>query len=110
MRKPTTPTPLPVRRALREVGTNIQAWRKLRGLTQSQLADRAAVARTTLIRLEQDNGNVSLENTLRVLNALGILENLPRAVDPYETDLGRLRADEQLPDRVRPRSFGRNDG
>lgn len=109
MRKSASPTPTPIRRAMRDIGNNIQAWRKLRGLTQSQLADRAAVARTTVIRLEHDNGNVSLENTLRVLNALGILENVPRAVDPYETDLGRLRADEQLPVRVRPRSFGADD-
>jgi len=46
---------------------------------------------------------VSIENLLRVLRALGILDTLPRALDPYETDLGRLRADEQLPRRVRPR-------
>jgi len=109
MRKSASPTPIPIRRALRDIGASIQAWRKLRGLTQSQLADRAAVARTTLIRLENDNGNVSLENALRVLNALGVLEKVPQAVDPYETDLGRLRADEQLPDRVRPRSFRGED-
>lgn len=44
-----------------------------------------------------------MENLFRVLRALGVLDALPKAVDPYESDIGRLRADEQLPERVRPR-------
>jgi transcriptional regulator with XRE-family HTH domain len=95
--------PPPVRRALGDVADGIVGWRKLRGLTQAQLADRAGVDRKTVMRLEQGNGGVSTENLLRVLRALGILDALPRALDPYESDVGRLRADEQLPRRVRPR-------
>ena len=86
-----------------EVAGAITGWRKLRGLTQAQLADRAGVGRTTVLRLEKGDGGVSTENLLRVLRALGILDALPRALDPYESDLGRLRSDEQLPQRVRPR-------
>lgn len=100
---PSRRVPPPVRRALGEVAGGIATWRKLRGLTQAQLADRAGVDRKTVLRLEKGNGGVSIENLLRVLRALGILDTLPRALDPYETDLGRLRADEQLPRRVRPR-------
>ena len=84
-------------------------WRKLRGLTQTQLADRANVGRRTLVRLEQGEGAVSLEKTLRVLRALGVLEGLSRALDPYESDIGRLRSDEQLPRRVRPRDLTASD-
>jgi transcriptional regulator with XRE-family HTH domain len=73
------------------------------------VADRAGVARTTVIRLEAGNGAVSLETVLRVARALGILDALPRAVDPYESDVGRLRADEQLPQRVRPRALREPD-
>jgi transcriptional regulator with XRE-family HTH domain len=43
-------SPLPVRRALRELGADVQAWRKLRGLTQAQLGDRAGLARQTVAR------------------------------------------------------------
>lgn len=104
------PVPAPVRRALRDVAGNVVAWRKLRGLTQAQLADRSGVSRDTLIRFERGDGGVSVENLLRVLRALGILDSLPKALDPYETDVGRLRSDEQLPQRVRPRSLiGRRD-
>jgi hypothetical protein len=54
---------------------------------------------------------VSVENLLRVLRVLGILDGVPRALDPYRSDIGRLRADEQLPQRVRPKNLiGRDDG
>lgn len=95
------PVPPPVGRALRQVSTSVSGWRKLRGLTQAQLADRAGVARATVIRLEKGDGGVSIENLLRVLRALGILASLPPALDPYESDVGRLRSDEKLPQRVR---------
>ena|SRR5215831_6731975 len=99
------PIPLPIRRALRELAADVQSWRKLRGLTQAQLADRAGVGRDTVIRLEKGDGAVRLEILLRVLHALGVLDGLAPALDPYETDLGRRRAQEQLPARVRPRDL-----
>lgn len=102
-------SPLPVRRALTELTGSLVAWRKLRGLTQAQVADRAGVSRDTVVRLEGGDGGVSTETLLRVLRALGILDVLPRALDPYETDLGRLRADEHLPARVRTRRLS-DDG
>lgn len=97
--------PAPVRRALRAIGEDVTTWRKLRGLTQVQLADRANIARGTLNRLERGDGGISTENLLRILRALGILDGLSRALDPYESDVGRLRSDQRLPDRVRPRSL-----
>jgi transcriptional regulator with XRE-family HTH domain len=100
-----------VGRALRSLGEEIVVWRKLRGLTQAQLADRSGVARNTLNRLERGDGGISTENLLRILRGLGILGNLSRALDPYESDVGRLRSDEQLPERVRPRKLNeRRDG
>jgi transcriptional regulator with XRE-family HTH domain len=103
--RPSSITPLPVRRALRDVGDHVAAWRKLRGLTQNQVADRAGVDRKSVMRVERGDGAVSLEVTLRVLHALGVLDPAVKALDPYETDIGRLRADDQLPSRVRPRGL-----
>jgi transcriptional regulator with XRE-family HTH domain len=107
---PNSPSPLPVRRALRDIGGHVQAWRKLRGLTQNLLADRAGVDRKSLMRVERGDGGVSFEIVLRVLHGLGVLDGVPPAVDPFGTDVGRLRADEQLPRRVRPRNLRRDDG
>jgi transcriptional regulator with XRE-family HTH domain len=98
-------TPLSVRRAERQMAEHIVAWRKLRGLTQAQLADRSGVARGTLQRIETGEKGVSIENMLRVLRGLGLLENLPRALDPLASDVGRIRSEERLPRRVRPRQL-----
>lgn len=104
-----TPTPAPISRALRALGGDVATWRKLRRLTSEQVADRAGVSRTTVVNLEHGRGG-TLENTLRIARALGVLESIATALDPYSTDVGRLRADEVLPQRVRhsraPRSSG----
>ncbi len=104
--KPNSQSSLPVRRSLREVGQHVAAWRKLRGLTQNQVADRAGIDRKTLMRIERGDGAVSLDIVFRVLHALGVLDGLASSLDPYESDVGRLRADDRLPDRVRPRDLG----
>lgn len=103
----TRPIPPRVRRAIRELAASIRAWRKLRGLTQAQLADRAGIARDTVVRVERGDGGVSTENLVRLLAALGVLDEALHALDPYETDVGRMRAEEQLPQRVRPRDLRR---
>jgi transcriptional regulator with XRE-family HTH domain len=96
-----TPTPLPVQRAARDIGQHFVAWRKLRGLTIEQVADRAGVSDKTVARLATDPGSISMENMLRIARALGILDSLVSAADPLSTDIGRLRSGEQLPQRVR---------
>ncbi len=78
------------------------AWRKLQGLTTAVVAERADIARGTLRRIETGDPGVNLEAFLKVARALGILDMIVTATDPYETDIGRARADEVLPKRVRP--------
>jgi transcriptional regulator with XRE-family HTH domain len=95
------PTPVAVRRAAREIGERLATWRRLQGLTASQVADRAGITRVTLSRLEAGTGGTSLENTLRVARALGIMDGMVDSVDPYASDIGRFRMDEILPQRVR---------
>jgi transcriptional regulator with XRE-family HTH domain len=96
----TSRTPAAVSRSMRKLGENLNTWRKLRQLTVSEVADRAGVGKTTVLRLEAGGGS-TLENLLRVARALGVLDSLTGAIDPYDTDVGRLRADEALPERVR---------
>ena len=101
-----TPTPPPVRRAITTIGNHLATWRRLRGLTAAQVADRAGVSRGTVVALETGHG-ASLETTLRVARALGVLDLITKAADPYETDLGRARAAEELPQRIRSSSARR---
>jgi transcriptional regulator with XRE-family HTH domain len=94
-------TPIPVTRALRALGEHVATWRKLNRLTAAQVAERANISRDTLRAIEQGRGTVSTENLLRVLRILGIMDEVVKSADPYETDVGRLRMDETLPKRVR---------
>jgi transcriptional regulator with XRE-family HTH domain len=95
--------PLAVRRAQRNLAESIATWRKLRGLTQAQLAERADVSRGVVRRIEAADGGVGVENLLRILRALGIQDLLAEALDPLASDIGRLRSEQELPRRVRPR-------
>lgn len=95
----STTTPRPVDRAMRQVGIDLRTWRKLRRLTVAQVADRAGLERRTVMNLEAGR-NPTLETTLRVARALGVLDQLVDVLDPYNSDVGRLRANEQLPIRV----------
>src|SRR6478736_5839214 len=73
--------PPAIERALRDAGEDVVAWRKLRNLTQAQLAERADVGVNTLRRLERGDGGITLENLLRILRVLGVLDGLLRSLD-----------------------------
>src|SRR3984957_3525399 len=94
-------TPIAVANGQRRIGEELATWRRLRRLTAAQVADRAGVSRHTVMRLENGQG-ASMESVLRVARALGVLDSLVAALDPYATDEGRLRSEEALPERVRP--------
>lgn len=98
----STQTPLAVTRGMREIGGQIATWRKLRGFTMAQVAERAGISAPTLRSIESGSGSPSMESVLRVSRALGVLNLIVQAMDPYATDVGRMRSHEVLPQRVRP--------
>lgn len=75
-----------------QFGEYLTAWRKLLDLTTTQVAERAGVTRATLRAIEHGTGGASLAATLQVAQALGVLDKLVDSIDPYTTDIGRLRA------------------
>jgi len=94
-------TPVRVRRAAADIGAQLAAWRRMQNLTAVQVAERANISRDTLRRLKHGDPGVSLETVLGVVRALGALDRLVDALDPYQTDLGRARASTALPKRIR---------
>ena len=98
-----TPTPTAVSRSLTILGQDLATWRNLRRLTAAEVADRAGVGQNTVLRLEGGRG-ATLENVLRIARALGVLEEITSSLDPYATEVGRSRAEEALPRRVRSSS------
>lgn len=96
------PVPFKTRQAAETIGEHLRTWRKLHHLTAAQVAERAGINRDTLGRLERGETTVGMDVLLNVARALGVLDALVISVDPYETPLGRARADQALPQRVRP--------
>lgn len=95
-----TRAPIRVRRAQREIANNLSLARRQQRVTVEVLADRAGISVPTLRRLLNE-GVGSLENYLRVASILGLLAGSIKATDPLNTPMGRLRADEDTPQRVR---------
>jgi len=97
----TRPLPVRTKRSAVVLGEHLTTWRKLQQLTAEQVAERAGIDRGTLRRLEHGDPGVSLGVALNVARVIGQLDRLVDSLDPYDTDLGRARADQTLPERVR---------
>ena len=93
-------TPIAVARAQREIAANLDLARRQQRVTVELLADRAGLSVPTVRRLLNE-GAGSLENYLRLTRILGTLDATVAASDPLNTPIGRLRADEDTPQRVR---------
>jgi len=95
------PSPAKTLTAAALIGEHVLTWRKLHGLTAEQLCQRAGISRPTLRKVETGDPTVTMETFLNVLRALGRLDSVVDALDPYDTELGRARSDQLLPTRVR---------
>lgn len=80
-------------RLLRELGGHIRRWRKVNGMTATELADRAFITRETLRHIEQGTGTARLDSLMAVLVILSIADTVIRAANPYESEAARIRID-----------------
>ena len=64
---------------LEELGERLRLYRIAMNVTQKELADRSGVSDKSIVRLEKGQ-SVSLENLIRILNALGLAQNLEMLV------------------------------
>lgn len=95
-------TPIPVSRSMKRIAENLDLARRQQRIKVALLADRAGVSEATVRRLLRE-GQGTVENLLRVSRVLGMLDNIQEATDPLGTEIGRLRADQDTPLRVRGR-------
>lgn len=98
MRRPTPPKIL---LSAQQIGEHIATWRKVLGLTSQVVAERAGIHRQTVSKIENGDVSVRYEDYLRVIRAIGQLETMIDAIDPMETDFGRVRATAAMKKRVR---------
>ncbi|MCQ9387260.1 helix-turn-helix domain-containing protein [Brevibacterium sp. 50QC2O2] len=90
-----------VQRQAKEIGEHLRNWRKLQMLKADEVATRAGISRSTLYKVESGDVGVSFGAVVAVADALGQLPHIVGAFDPLGTDLGRLRSNQKLPERVR---------
>jgi len=86
---------LPEKSLQTALGALLAKHRKNRGLTQSQLAEKAGIGTATLVRLE-NSGQSNLDNFLRVLRALRLLDGLEEGLTvPAKSPLEQLQERER---------------
>lgn len=102
MAKHTPPTHPAHRRQLLALGERLRAARLRRKLTQAMLAERVGVTLPTIRKLEAGEPSSSLATVIRVLQVLGLAEDIDRLAE--QDDLGRQLQDSEL---KRPRNTTR---
>ena len=93
-------TPIPVARAMREISSNLNLARRQQRITVELLAARANLSVPT-VRKMLNEGAGSFENFLRIARLLGFLDGVVDATNPLNTGIGRIRAEQDVPKRVR---------
>jgi len=77
MPKPSKTVLLPKQeRLLRTLGEQVKLARLRRNLSAEQLAERAGIARTTLLRLEYGDGGAALSTLIKALFSLGLEQDI----------------------------------
>lgn len=80
-RRPPKHTPVLVKSALQRMGTRLTIARKLREMTQEELATLSDVSPSTLRSLEEGADGVSIGNFLKVMQGLDLLEQIDDLLD-----------------------------
>ncbi|HEK1345243.1 TPA: helix-turn-helix transcriptional regulator [Pseudomonas aeruginosa] len=93
--------PQPVARALHRLGQDISATRRMRRLSQEDLAQRIGTSLSTVRRMEEGYSGTALHTFLRALHVLGRLDDLSRAMSLEKDALGMELVRELLPQRMR---------
>ena len=95
--------PIPVRRALRKLGTDIRDARRRRRIPTAVMAERTLISRMTLNKVEKGNPGVSLGIYATVLFVLGMTDRLAELADARHDAVGLSLEEERLPQRIRIR-------
>lgn len=106
----TNNMPFPVKRALKRLGEDLRDARKRRRIPTRLAAERAAISRATLSKIEKGDEGVSLGAYAKILFVLGLIQRLVELADPKFDELGLGLEAENLPKRIRiPQKEKRND-
>ncbi len=98
----TTPSlPLPVKRALLKLGSDIKDARLRRRISTITMAERAFITRTTLGKAENGDPTVSMGTYATLIFILGLTDRLANLVDISSDEVGLQLDTARLPKRIR---------
>jgi transcriptional regulator with XRE-family HTH domain len=93
-------------RILSELGENIKLARLRRKLSSEQVAERANIGRSTLVKIEQGHPGVGIGNYLNVLRVLGLEQDF--LLLAKDDELGRKLQDAHLVSKERAPKKSKN--
>ncbi|SMD42759.1 Helix-turn-helix domain-containing protein [Aquiflexum balticum DSM 16537] len=93
-------------RILSELGENIKLARLRRKLSSEQVAERADIGRSTLVKIEQGHPGVGIGNYLNVLRVLGLEQDF--LLLAKDDELGRKLQDAHLVSKERAPKKSKN--
>ena len=99
--------PLPVRRSLEKLGSDLRDARRRRRLTVGMMLERVGISKATYLKLERGDPGVAMGAYAMALFVLGFSKALSEIADSRRDDTGLLLDTERLPERVRPKKRDR---
>lgn len=97
--------PIPIKNAMRKLGSDIRIARLRRRIPVAVMAQRAFISRTTLVKLEKGDPGVAMGTYAAVLFAFGMIDRLGELASAKSDEVGLVLDEERLPKRIeiRPR-------
>jgi transcriptional regulator with XRE-family HTH domain len=93
--------PIPAIKALHKLGQDISDARRRRRISVALMAQRAALSRATIGKIEKGDATTSIGGYASVLFVLGMIDRISDLVDSANDFIGRRLEDEKLPQRIR---------
>lgn len=87
--------------ALIRLGQRVSHARRVRNLTQTELAGQAELGLSTIVAIEAGRSGVGMGNFFRVVDALGMLEQVEGVLDPSRDDMLVQHGIDSLPKRAK---------
>lgn len=97
----STHLPIPVQKALRQLGKQISDARRRRRIAMALMSERAGFSRITLAKIEKGDPSVSMASYASALFVLGMIDRLAGLADASHDVVGRELEEERLPKRIR---------
>ena len=95
--------------AISRLGEDIKTARKKRRLSQRDFAAKMGVSLSTVQRLEGGDPGISTGVLAMAFIALGNLRRFTEVLDVASDDIGLIRDQSELPQRIRKKTAGKSD-